>query len=328
MPNEQMKVDAVFEGGGVKGIGLVGAVATTEEKGYRFENVAGTSAGAIVAALIAAGHTATEMKAILQELDYSRFKDRGGLDKIPLIGPFLSLGFEKGMYEGDFLEGWIRDLLAAKNVRSFGDLVMEEYKDDPRYRYRLQVIAADVTRGRMVVLPCDMEEYGFRAEALDVAWAVRMSMSIPFFFEPVILKDANGQKNYVVDGGVLSNYPVWLFDDGTGDPTWPTLGYKLVEPTGGRPNRIRGPVSLFAALFSTMMEAHDAYYIDDNSFARTIPIPTLGVGTTEFDISRDRSEELYESGRKAAEQFFQSWDFEKYKTHYRQASPGTRRQRT
>ena len=56
MANEPLKIDAVFEGGGVKGIGLVGAVAVTEEKGYQFENLAGTSAGAIVAALIAAGY--------------------------------------------------------------------------------------------------------------------------------------------------------------------------------------------------------------------------------------------------------------------------------
>ena len=54
-----LKADAVFEGGGVKGIGLVGAVAFAEEKGYRWVNLAGTSAGAIVAALLAAGYNAT-----------------------------------------------------------------------------------------------------------------------------------------------------------------------------------------------------------------------------------------------------------------------------
>jgi NTE family protein len=325
---EKRKVDAVFEGGGVKGIGLVGAITVTEEQGYQFENVAGTSAGAIVASLVAAGYTAGEMKAILDTLDYTRFKDPGAMERIPLIGPILSVGLDKGIYEGRFFEGWLRDLLAAKNVRTFGDLVIEEYKDDPRYRYKLQVIAADCTRGRMLVLPRDIQAYGINPDALGVAYAVRMSMSIPFFFEPVVLQNVStGRSSYIVDGGVLSNYPVWLFDDGTADPPWPTLGYKLVEPSEGMPRIIRGPISLFTALFATMMEAHDARYIADRNFARTVPIPTVGVQTTEFDISEEKSQALFQSGRAAAQDFFGRWDFEQYKAQYRQKEPSSRRQR-
>jgi len=77
------RCDAVFEGGGVKGIGLVGAVAVTEDMGYEFCNVAGTSAGAIVAALVAAGYRASELRDIIRSLDYTQFKDEGLLDNIP-----------------------------------------------------------------------------------------------------------------------------------------------------------------------------------------------------------------------------------------------------
>ena len=101
---------------------------------------------------------------------------------------------------------------------------------------------------------------------------------------------------------------------------------KLVEPesTGAIPHKIRGPISMISALLSTMMEAHDARYIKDAQFVRTIPIPTLGVGTTEFDITRERSEQLFQSGWNAAETFFQTWDFKKYIQRYRsvQAEPG------
>lgn len=328
MPNEQMKVDAVFEGGGVKGIGLVGAVAVTEERGYEFENVAGTSAGAIVAALIASGYKANKLREIIQNLDYNQFKDKGMVDKIPFIGFALSLGFEKGIYEGEFFENWLRELLGkapSKPIRTFRDLRTNH--EEAKYRYKLQLIAADISRGRMLVLPRDIDNYGIEPDDLDVAKAVRMSMSIPFFFEPVILKDVNGRDYYIVDGGVLSNFPVWIFDDDSENPPWPTLGYKLVEPDSGQPNRINGPITLFAALFNTMMDAHDARYIEDADFVRTIPIPTLGVRTTEFDLSYKRSENLYESGRKAAETFFQHWDFEKYKANYRQARIQKRRER-
>lgn len=78
---EILKADAVFEGGGVKGIGLVGALSVAEEKGYRWQNVAGTSAGAIVAGLVAAGYSAAELQEIMAELDYRKFKDASS--KIP-----------------------------------------------------------------------------------------------------------------------------------------------------------------------------------------------------------------------------------------------------
>ena len=74
---------------------------------------------------------------------------------------------------------------------------------------------------------------------------------------------------------------------------------------------------MFAALFSTMIEAHDARYIEDHDFVRTIPIPTLGVRTTNFGLQPEQKEALYLSGTKAAQAFFKIWDFEKYKARYR-----------
>lgn len=321
---DNLMADAVFEGGGVKGIGLVGAVAVAEERGYQWVNIAGTSAGAIVAALLAAGYSAAEMREIMEELDYNRFKDASPLDRVPLAGPLASLILEKGIYEGKFLETWIRGLLREKNVDTFNDLIVQEYKDSEQYRFKLRVIASDISRGRLLVLPQDMADFGVLPEALNVAAAVRMSMSIPFFYEPVKLRNMKtNQVSYIVDGGILSNFPVWLFDTEGEVPEWPTFGFKLVEPEQEHeiPHHVRGPISLLTALFSTMMEAHDARYIKDEQFIRTIPIPTLGVGTTEFDISREKSEALYQSGREAAETFFDVWDFSKYVDKYRRGKP-------
>ncbi|HZW82767.1 MAG TPA: patatin-like phospholipase family protein, partial [Candidatus Deferrimicrobium sp.] len=109
------KCDAVFEGGGVKGIGLVGAVLALEEAGYEFINLAGTSAGAIVASLLAVGYSGTEIRGILQQVDYSAFKDKTLLDKLGLPGKVLNTAFEYGVYKGDFFENWLGKLLRAKN---------------------------------------------------------------------------------------------------------------------------------------------------------------------------------------------------------------------
>ena len=329
MPDNPLKCDAVFEGGGVKGIGLVGAVSVTEAKGYEFVNVAGTSAGAIIAALVAAGYRASELRDIMATLDYSKFKDPGWVDRIPILGKAISLGVEKGIYEGKYFEDWMREHLLKKGKRTFRDLVMEEFKDSESYRYKLRVVASDLSRGKMLVLPQDIRDFGIAPDDLDIAHAVRMSMSIPFFFEPVTMKLGNDTA-YIVDGGVLSNFPIQLFDDGTADPPWPTFGYLLVEEDPSKPIRVRhevhGPLSMFAALFATMMEAHDRMYIENGAFARSIPIATKGVTATEFDLSKDRAEMLYQSGRQAAEAFFTTWDFERYKRNFRQVAEKNRRE--
>jgi NTE family protein len=75
-----------------------------------------------------------------------------------------------------------------------------------------------------------------------------------------------------------------------------------------------------------MMEAHDRLYLEKAQFARTISIPTLGVGTTEFDLSEERARALYESGRAAAEKFLETWNFQGYINEFRSGKPYSRRE--
>src|SRR5690606_20177649 len=139
---------------------------------------------------------------------------------------------------------------------------------------------------------------------------------LPFFYRPVPLQYRK-ETSWIVDGGILSNFPVWLFDTPSGEaPAVPTFGFKLVEPDAHTPRRIRGPVTLLEALFATMMEAHDARYISERNFARTIAIPTLGVGTVEFDLSLERRRALYRAGEEAAKKFFDRWSFRAYLDAY------------
>jgi NTE family protein len=339
MAAQDKYVDLVFEGGGVKGIGLAGAVETLEERGYIPQNVAGTSAGAISAALLAAGYTAAELKELIIGLDYRQFEDKAWEDRFPVGEKSLSMLLDLGLYEGERFLAWIRELLDAKGVQTFADLIHPEYADDPQYRSRLQVIASDVTTHEMLVLPRDSRKLGLEPDELDVGLAVRMSMSIPVFFEPVRAENPEtGETHLIVDGGMLSNYPVWIFDCEDQVPDWPTFGLLLVEPKPsvpigrriGAPSRghSRGPRAVFGyvkSLAQTMMEAHDRLYVEQANYARTIPIPTLGVGTTEFDLAPDRALALYDSGRTAAEKFLSTWDFDAYIAEFRTGKEHSRR---
>jgi NTE family protein len=318
-PLPEKRADAVFEGGGVKGIGLAGALYTAEKLGIKWQNVAGTSAGSIVASLVAAGYSANEILRILQGQDLEKFKDKGPEDKMPLVGMAFSVLSQLGIYEGNYIENWIRTLLAKRGKSLFKDLLYEgPDAADERYRYTLRVVTAEVTGGELVVLPQDIARYEKDPDDFSIARAVRMSTSIPGFFEPVKLG-----KRIFVDGGMLSNFPVWLFDS-DGVPEWPTFGFRLVDDKAirdgqvrKRPRKIKGPTDYIVALVSTMMEAHDRYYIRTRNYVRTILIPTLGIRATDYDMKKERQLKLFLSGARAAVKFFGQWDFEEYKKLYR-----------
>jgi NTE family protein len=180
----------------------------------------------------------------------------------------------------------------------------------------------------MLRLPWDYPHYGLNPDDQSVADAVRASVSIPFFFRPVKLADTRGgPSSRCVDGGLLSNFPIDLFDrdDGT-RPRWPTLGVLLSagspQPAGpGVGPATRGLLGLTKALVSTMIAAHDRVHLDEPSVRdRTIFVDTMQVSATDFDIGRTLREELYANGRRAAERFLGGWDFERHLATYRPLS--------
>ncbi len=303
--------DIVMEGGGVKGLGLVGALAALDAKGFSFRRVAGTSAGAIIGSLVAAGMSVNDLKTLMQSFDYSKFRDPGIMDRLGLPGKGLSLLFEKGIYEGNYLRNILSEELAKLGVVTFADLKISEpwaQKLPPEQRYKLVVNVADISRGRLIRLPWDYAKYDLDPDTQKVADAVRASMSLPFFYEPVRLG-----KSFLVDGGTLSNFPITLFDNGGNEPTF---GIKLsAKPQA---NALVYPVAdtmgFAKALLSTMASAHDAIHLDDPcTIRRTIFVDTLAVKVTDFDITPEMQQMLYENGLKAGENFLEGWDFEAFK---------------
>jgi NTE family protein len=285
------KIDAVFEGGGVKGIAFVGAVTEFERRGFEWNKVAGTSAGAIIASLIAAGYRANELNELMRDFNYMALQKKQGLTRIPGIGPWLTLWLKKGIYSGDYLYDWMDANLAVKNIRVFGDLPPGT----------LKVIASDITDGRLLVLPDDAEKIGMSPHSMSVALAVRMSASLPFYFEPVIVQRA-GMPVYVVDGGILSNFPLWLFE-GSDQLYYPTIGFHLSANYEVKPRKINTLPQYMNAMLKTMMQAHDQRYIDKQHAVRTVFIPTEGISAAKFDLSEQEREWLYKSGEAAAKQF-------------------------
>ena len=110
------RCDAVFEGGGVRGIGLVGAVYQMERSGYTFGNVAGSSAGAIIASLLAAGYTGEEIYEEMKRVNYFKFKEKHLLDYFGIVGKLLSILFHFGIYSADYFEQWLTDAARIPDI--------------------------------------------------------------------------------------------------------------------------------------------------------------------------------------------------------------------
>ncbi|MDR4888892.1 patatin-like phospholipase family protein [Fredinandcohnia sp. QZ13] len=292
-----MLIDGVFSGGGIKGFALIGAYQAIEERGLAFERMAGTSAGSLIAALIAAGYTSGEIIELMEELDLGDFLDQRKAFLPTPLAKWLLLYWRLGLYKGDMLEKWIYQKLRAKGVVTFQNLPPG----------RLRIIASDLTNGRIIVLPDDLERYGIHPASFPVAKAVRMSCSLPYFFEPVRLKDYQGN-TIVVDGGVLSNFPIWLFDEEKKLKKRPVLGIKLSGSSQQqKQNKIHNAIDMFGALFETMKNAHDARYISRRHEKNIIFIPIESGLTTEFGVTDEKKQELILQGKIRAETFLRTW---------------------
>ncbi|MGN7479339.1 patatin-like phospholipase family protein [Solibacillus silvestris] len=290
-----MIVDGVFSGGGIKGFAYVGALQALEERGIKFKRVAGTSAGAILAAFIAAGFTAQELEDIFDDLNLKVLLDP---PKIWIGKPFLkwiNLYIRFGMYRGKSLEKWFHQKLATKGIYTFGDLPPGA----------LKLVASDLTNGKIIVLPDDLKNYDIDGNKFPISRALRMSCGLPFFFEPVYLK--NGKREcVVVDGGVLSNFPLWIYDNG--HKVRPVLGMKLSGASEEMsPHEIDNAIQLFEALFSTMKNAHDNRYIARRHEKNIIFIPVEKYSATQFDMDAETKKKLICIGKERTIQFLKTW---------------------
>lgn len=323
--------DIVMSGGGVKGIGLVGAVVALMQGGYRVGRISGTSAGSLVGAVIAAAAhgeqlSGEQLREIALSLPYRKFLDPVPAAAVPVLGMAWAALRGDGMYRGDFIHNWIESELRTLGVRTFGDLRIEDPELPLQQRYRLVVTVADVTRGHLVRLPWDYRRlYGVDPDEQPVADAVRASMAIPFFFRPVTLTSTAGLTSTLIDGGLLSSFPMYSLDRTDGkSPRWPSFGITVMAKNPAQGDGDPGPglaplihlpgaPQLLEAIINTAILGHDQTYLSQPAVAaRTIAVDSSDIGYLNFNISSADREKLYDKGYTAAQKFLTTWNWSRY----------------
>lgn len=289
----------VFEGGGVKGLAYCGLLKQMEERGLLKDvrGYAGASAGAIVATLCAVGYNVDELTEIIKETDFSDFLDK---DLTGLFGEMYHLIKEFGEHSGNYFHHYISEFIKKKT-------------GDPRYTFKNLLKDKGVT---LVVVTTDINEMKsvyfspYNNGDTVIADAVRMSMSIPFLFYPVKFG-----KHLCVDGGLINNYPLHVFDgEFPGDPTvgavnMETVGFKLITPDEECNDNLYKPlgeidnIKKFSyAVIESLIAANERRYIRGNYWSRTIPIHIQkGFPATRFKLSEKEKELLIQDGAEALE---------------------------
>jgi NTE family protein len=251
----KMIKNLVFQGGGVKGSGYVGALRALEKiiDLKKIERVAGTSAGAIIATLLAVGCDIETLNDILSKLDFKAMLDdpEGGVNvqkkvlssieknstgksvffskipsktvKLPILHRLTN---QLGIFEGDYVRKWLEDIIQtqvkkltnnAENgvLLTFGELhqLTEKY---PGVFRDLYAVGLNLSIGKESIFSYENPDY----KDVIISDAVRISMSIPYIFKPhhVYYKEkgerlVDSKRHIWVDGGLYNNYPIRCFDD-------------------------------------------------------------------------------------------------------------------
>lgn len=298
----------VLEGGGVRGVAFIGAIKALEELNLmnNIHSFAGSSAGAITACLLSIGLTSKQIKEEMDLIDFNEFKD----DSLGFIRDFYRIYYNYGYYKGKAFEKFLIDVLTRHTDNK--DITFQDIYD--LYGNTLVVTGTNVNRHQTVYF------YKSTFPDMPVRIAVRISMSIPLFFQAV---KYDGE--YYVDGGVLNNYPIWVFD-GTyiGDPKakicsgnnkWNTLGLKLMAENETASSQIyqgtttiTNVINFVQALISAMCTQIDRGHIRSGYWKRTITISTGKVTATQFDISNEQKQTLIMSGYNSAMEYFNKFE--------------------
>ncbi|MDX1414873.1 MAG: patatin-like phospholipase family protein [Candidatus Promineifilaceae bacterium] len=240
------------------------------------------------------------------------FIERGGWYSAHDFVAWLKRKLDEGMYRG--------------RPRNFSEMTMAEMF--AATETELTLTGSDTTSGRLLI-------FNHRtAPDLPLVWAVRMSMSVPLLWQEVIWQEEWGlyrgksiTGHAIVDGGLLSNFPIELFISDE-KPVTDVMGEKhseniigfLIDETlevAGAP-ALGGSSTLTALgslrtvtrigqLVNTVTQARDKMVIDTFSDL-VVHLPAKGYGTTEFDMSDERREALVVAGRAAAESYLSAPD--------------------
>jgi NTE family protein len=290
----------VLSGGGIKGICYCGALQILEKENIlqNLTGFAGTSAGSLVAALLAIGYNSTEIKDIIYKLDFNTLID----DKTGIIRDTYNFFSDYGIAPGKTVNEVIGTLIENKTGNSnytFKDLYTEKH-------INLVIVGTNLNTRKSI--------YFNHNNSIPIVDAIRISMGIPFLFEPIKYNDM-----YCVDGGLLNNYPLNVFDGLNPEiinedfnfckPNPHVLGLNIITKSDitdlkGGSHEISSLFEYCSSIIDTLMVENERRVMMPAFWLRTINITCPEYPSTNFNLNNKQKDELIEIGKKTLDQHF------------------------
>jgi len=270
------------------------------------ERVGGTSSGAITALTISLGYSGKEIENIISKTNFKKFNDGGFF----FIGGINRLNKNFGWYKGKKFEKWLEKIIKAKTGNeniTFEELHQKGFKD-------LYITGTSLNKQKAVVF--SYESY----PKMKIKDAVRISISIPLYFEPVYI-DSSGKTfdhpkqkqgfDMMVDGGLLENFPIHIFDKQ--QPDRYTIGFRIdhapqIENDKSDRTLAEMPVEdlkqYFSAFYNIVSENLNRQRLSITDWQRTVSISDGNVLPRVRKLSKEEVTLLLENGRKAVQERF------------------------
>ncbi|WP_373514209.1 patatin-like phospholipase family protein [Persicitalea sp.] len=309
----------VFEGAGIRGIAYAGVLSAMEEQGAlaTVERVGGTSAGAISSLLFALGYTPTEIEAIISQTKFQKFND----GRFFFIGSIARTKKRFGWYRGQKFSRWLGDLVEAKTgsaETTFAEMSERGFRE-------LYVTATCLNKQEMVVL--SRQTY----PDMKIRDAVRISMSIPLYFQAVFV-DSVGRTfsrqnrandlDVIVDGGIIGNFPIQLFDSVVVNaqhqavriPNVETIGIRIDSDSQIKEDTLTRHLAPFeianfrdylSAFYVLVIESLNRPDLTDADWSRTISVSSAGITPKVKRLSAEQKASLVNSGRESTRDYLQ-----------------------
>lgn len=277
----------VFEGGGVKGIAYIGAlrVLISHDLLGNFTKFAGSSAGAIVATLLACNASMEDIEKILFTLDFSKFMD----DSWGIFRDFYRMLTSYGIYKGgellQFFENTLADATGSKDI-TFAELYNKTKKT-------LIITGSNINT-------CKSEYYSKDTTPnMKIKNALRITVSIPFVFKPVV----GDTGDILVDGGTYNNLPMNVFRESEDV----TLGIRLMSDVDqmGR-KEIKSLKNFASELVGNLSDLACSKFITTSDERRIVDISTGNVKSTDFGLDKTIKQWLIDSGQTAMTTFIEN----------------------
>ncbi|MCI4670479.1 MAG: patatin-like phospholipase family protein [Bacteroidia bacterium] len=294
-----------FRGGGVKGIAYGGALEELDAMGLYagVERVSGTSAGAITSLLVGLRYPVSKIMDVLWSTSFKEFMDKPDP---------LRVATKYGYYKGEFALNWLHELVKNSPLgldanATFADLKAAGGRDTFLY-------ATDVNTH-------SAQELSFR-ESPDtmLAEAARASMSIPMFFEAFQFSNSKPNDHIYVDGGMVLNFPLSIFDEKeflpAGQESGPnpeSLGFYFIPEPGSPPTDnefgYNHLIKFVVNNFETILKAQIIdYHLDPTDVKRTVEVSDCSIKATDFDLSKDDKTKLVQAGKAAVVKYMKQYE--------------------